>query len=307
MTAWPPGWARLDPTVICLGLTAQDHIWTVEALPEGAGKNRATDFVSAGGGMAATAAVAVAKLGGKAHFWGRAGKDPAGEAMRQDLAREGVDTDGFRLFDGARSSVSGVLVDPTGERQIINFRGDGLPAEPDWLPFGRVAGAGAVLADPRWPEGAARLFAEARAQGVPTVLDADVADAAVFERLLPLTDHAIFSDQALAAFAGHDDPLRQVAVFGCRVAAVTRGAAGVFWLEDGTARHMPAFKVPVVDTTGAGDVFHGAWALAVAAGAAPEQAAAFAAAAAAMKCTRPTGRSGIPSLKETLKLWRLTT
>ena len=306
MTALPPGWSRRDPVVICLGLSAYDHIWTLPGLPAGAGKTRATGFVSTGGGIAATASVAVARLGGLARFWGRGGEDSAGHAMLRELAIEGVDCSQFRLFKGAKSSVSGVLVDPVGERTIVNFRGDGLPADPSWLPTHTVAEAGAVLADPRWPEGAAHAFAAARAAGVTTVLDADVAEADVFDTLLPLTDHAIFSDQALAAYAGSAG-LDRIAAMGCAVAAVTRGGDGMHWIEDGVAHHVPAFLVEVADTTGAGDVFHGAWAFAIAAGAPTRDAAGFAAAAAALKCTRPTGRAGIPSLSETLNLWRRDT
>lgn len=301
-------WPRPPGRVVCLGLSALDHIWRVDALPAatGAVKTRALDYGTVGGGMAATAAVAVARLGGEALFWGRAGDDPAGRLMRDALAAEGVDVAGFRLFPEGRSSVSGVIVRGDGERQIVNFRGGGLPDDPSWLPLDAIAGASCVLADPRWPDGAAAVFAAARRHGLPTVLDADMADAAVFERLLPLTDHAIFSEPALAQFAGsgrgadRDAALDAVARFGCRVAAVTRGGDGAEWREAGAAHRCPAFAVDVVDTTGAGDVFHGAYALAVGAGGGTAGAMAFAAAAAALKCTRPGGRAGIPGFAETL-------
>src|SRR5439155_3347408 len=97
----------------------------------------------------------------------------------------------FRLFDGARSSVSAVIVDAHGERMIINFRGADLPAEPDWLPLDAVIEADAVLADARWPEGARALFDAARRHGEPSVLDGDVAEAAVFDALLPSIDVAV--------------------------------------------------------------------------------------------------------------------
>lgn len=307
MSAPFAGWPRPNPAVICLGMVAQDHIWTVDALPAGSGKSLASGFTSSGGGMAATAAVAVARLGGQAAFWGRAGNDQSGRLQRIELELEGVDVSNYRLFDKAATPVSGVLVDAEGDRMIINFRGGNLPASPDWLPLDALPAAGAVLADPRWPEGAARAFEAARAQGIPTVLDAEVSEPEVFELLLPLTDHAIFSEPSLARFAGSDDPLAKVAGYGCRVAAVTRGEKGVEWLENGQRHHLPAFEVPVIDTTGAGDVFHGAWALAVAAGATVRDAAGFAAAAAALKCTRPTGRSGIPTFDETVNLWRPNT
>src|SRR5690606_535457 len=127
------------------------------------------------GGMAANAAVAAAKLGARTQFWGRGGQDAAGRAMREELGSHGVDVSQFRLFDEGRSSVPGILVDRQGERSIVNFRGSGLPPDAGWLPLDAVAEADAVIADPRWPEGAVALFTAARAGGVPTVLDGDVA------------------------------------------------------------------------------------------------------------------------------------
>lgn len=172
--------------------------------------------------------------------------------------------------------------------------------------IGAVEQAAAVLADPRWVAGAEALFVAARRAKVPTVLDADMADPDVFTALLPLADHAIFSEPALRRFAGDDleAGLVVAAGKGCRVAAVTRGQHGVNWREDGISQHAPAFAVDVVDTTGAGNVFHGSYAIAL--GACLESAAAirFAAAAAALKCTRPGGRAGIPTLDDTLALLR---
>jgi len=292
--------------VICLGLSALDQIWRVDTLFEGGSeKIRSFEYSTAGGGMAANAAVAVARLGSVTSFWGRGGDDAAGHEMRAALAGEGIDVGNFKLFPGGRSSVSGIIVDASGERQIVNFRGH-FPAEADWLPLDQLAGTSAVLADPRWPEGAAALFATARSLGVPTILDADVADAEVFERLLPLTDHAVFSEPALAGFAGSagDEAVARMARFSCRVAAVTRGGAGVSWYEGGSLHTRPAYPVDAVDTTGAGDVFHGAYAFAIGGGLSVPDAMSFASAAAALKCTRASGRAGIPRFDDCLAFMR---
>ena len=299
--------ARANRTrVICLGLSALDQIWRVPEFFSGGGqKIRSLEYDTAGGGMAATAAVAVARLGGTAAFWGRGGDDAAGHEMRKALSEQGVDVSQFRLFENGKSSVSGILVDSAGERQIVNFRGQ-FPEPADWLPLGEIDGASAVLADPRWLSGAKALFEAARAKAVPTILDADVADAQIFETLLPLTDHAVFSEPALAGFAGSTDDtaLAKVAKYGCGVAAVTRGADGVTWRESNDVRHQPAYAVAAVDTTGAGDVFHGAYAFAIGARLAADDAMSFAAAAAALKCTRPGGRAGIPTLEDCLAFQR---
>jgi sulfofructose kinase len=150
------------------------------------------------------------------------------------------------------------------------------------------------------------LFTKARAQGIPTVLDGDVADAVIFERLLPLTDHAVFSEPALAAFAGSADDaeLAKLKRFNCRVVAVTRGHHGVSWYGDGALRRQAAYPVNAVDTTGAGDVFHGAYAFALGAGLMTGGAMNFASATAALKCTRVGGRAGIPSICDSLAFMR---
>jgi sulfofructose kinase len=292
--------------VVCLGLSALDQIWQVEQLFTGVSeKIKAAEYTTAGGGMAANAAVTVARLGGASVFWGRGGNDPAGHEMHAALAREGIDVSHFRLFTDGRSSVSGVIVDNSGERQIVNFRGR-FPAEADWLPLDKLGGTSAVLADPRWAEGAAALFAAARRLGIPTILDADVADAQVFEQLLPLADHAVFSEPALRHFAGSadDHALASLARFNCRVTAVTRGGSGVSWYQGGQVKMCPAFPVVAIDTTGAGDVFHGAYALAVGAGLIVTDAMSFASAAAAVKCTRAGGRSAIPFIDDCLAFMR---
>jgi sulfofructose kinase len=299
--------ARATETrIICLGLSALDQIWRVNELFDGGSeKIKSVEYATIGGGMAANAAVTVSRLGGHSMFWGRAGADAAGLEMRRAFEADGVDVAQFRLFPEGASSVSGIVIDAAGERQIVNFRGR-FPETADWLRLEQVVTASAVLADPRWVSGAVALFGAARRTGIPTVLDADVADEEVFRELLPLSDHAVFSEPALAHFAGSvlDDALAKVAKFGCRVAAVTRGGSGVTWRVDGTVRSAPACAVNAIDTIGAGDVFHGAYAFAVGAGLSLDDIIAFASAAAALKCTRRGARAGIPTLQDCLAFQR---
>ena len=311
MTAHAPDWEAFaaqasSARIICLGLSALDLIWQVEKpFAGGSEKIRASEYATTGGGMAANAAVAVARLGGRPAFWGRAGDDPAGHEMREALSREGIDVNHFRLFPGGRSSVSGVIVDHRGERQIVNFRGR-CPAEADWLPLDQVAHSAAVLADPRWVEGAVALFSRARLSAIPSILDADMAERDVFEQLLPLTDHAIFSEPALKNFAGtaNDAALKSITRFHCRVVAVTRGQDGVSFIANGRLHHRPAFAIDAIDTTGAGDVFHGAYAFAIGGGLGVTEAMSFASAAAALKCTRAGGRAAIPVIDDCLAFMR---
>jgi sulfofructose kinase len=302
---WPLG-ILLMTRIICIGNTTLDKIWPLAQLPTVGGKYRATDYLEVGGGMAANAAVAVARLGGNVAYWGRAGDDSGGRVMIEEMAGYGVDVSQFRLFAGARSSTSAILVAGDGERVIINFRGSGIADDPDWLPLQQVGQAQAVLADIRWVEGAAKVLSAARAAAIPTVLDGEIAVAAAWSTILPLVDHAIFSEAGLRSFS--DAPiatdadriaaLRRVRGLGCRMAAVTRGGEGTIWLDETGIHFQMSFTVDVVDTTGAGDVFHGAYTLALGEGQPIPQAIRFASAVAALKCTRHGGRAGIPQRQE---------
>jgi sulfofructose kinase len=288
--------------LICLGHAALDHIYRIEVFPPAPVKLRALAALEVGGGMAATAAVAAVRLGGRVAFWGRIGDDRAGEVIRAGLANEGVDVAGLRRISGAVSSTSAIIVDAAGERLIVNHRGEGLPADPSWLPLGAVAAADAVLADLRWPEGALALFRAARAAGVPTVLDIDTDPGPQLAALLRLTDHAVFSTLGLDEFAPGaevSEALAAAHAAGARIPGVTRGADGFRWRDpDGAVRHQLGFAVQAIDTTGAGDAFHGAYALAVAERQPLGAAARFAAAVAALKCARPGGRAGLPTRAE---------
>lgn len=292
--------------IICLGNTTLDRVWPVWDFPSSGGKYRASDYLEFGGGMAANASVAAARLGGDAAYWGRAGDDAAGHVMKKQMAGFGVDVSHFQLFAGARSSISAVLVANDGERAIINFRGADLPENAAWLPLDDVRAAKAVLADIRWLDGACSVFSAARSLNVPTVLDGEIAPQKSFETVLPFVDHAIFSESGLRSFMGvpvlnkADYPvaLQKARDIGCQVAAVTRGEHGILWLDNDGLHEQASFHVDVVDTTGAGDVFHGAYTLALAEGRSVADAMKFASAVAALKCTRQGGRAGIPTRNE---------
>ena len=296
--------------VICVGHSALDRVFTVEAWPAVSAKLRASSLDEIGGGMAANAAVAIARLGGEAHFWGPAGEDSVAELMRAQLQAARVDVSGLRCFGGLQSSTSAILIDARGERLIVSYRGSALEAPAEWLPLAQLDSAGALLADVRWPQGALAALRAARRAGIASVLDADTAEAATQQALAAQAEYVLFSEHGLACFTGTreiEGGLRRALALGARFAAVTQGERGVLWIEAGSAqgmRHLPAFAVPVVDTLAAGDVFHGAFALMLAEAQAPEQALRYANAAAAIKCTRPGGRNGSPSRDEVESLLR---
>jgi sulfofructose kinase len=285
--------------VICVGIATLDTIFAVPEMPARAEKYRAGGLAVVGGGNAGTAAVAIARLGGRSHLATRLGDDLTAQVIEAEFATEGVDCSLARRFPGHRSSTSAILVDRQGERLIVNYSDDRIPADASWLPEELPAGIGAALGDTRWPEGALRLFSSARARGVPTVLDAD-RHPPVME-LLSAASHVAFSAQALRELAGSDDLPRSLAGLAHHFQAwlaVTDGDRGVHFVENGTVAHLPAFAVTAVDTLGAGDVWHGAFALRLAEGGSERDAIRFASATAALKCTRFGGRAGAPRRAE---------
>jgi sulfofructose kinase len=287
--------------IICVGHAALDRIYRIEAFPPEPTKVRALEYVETGGGMAANAAVAIARLGGKAELWSRIGDDGAGNTIRAGLRAERVDVRYVQAFEGARSSTSAIIVDDRGERLIVGLRDAGMPAGTSWLPMERIKEADAVLGDPRWLEGLRAVFARARKEGVMTILDGELGAREAFGGILKLTDYAVLSAPALREFApgcSHADALAQVLALGPRHAGVTLGREGYLWRERNGEGHVPAFAVAATDTTGAGDAFHGAFALMLAEGRPVAESARLASGVAALKCTRLGARAGLPTRSE---------
>ncbi|MDJ0034673.1 sugar kinase [Pantoea allii] len=287
--------------IACVGIAVLDRIWYLDTLPHQGGKYVANNYREVGGGPASTAAVAAAKLGAEVDFIGRVGDDDTGKRLLSELNQYGVNTRYTKIYEAARSSQSAILVDAEGERMIANYPSPDLPECADWLTKIEFSQWDAVLADVRWHQGAKRAFILARQQGVPTILDGDVTPQDIGE-LVALSDHAAFSApglQRLTGLEGETAALKKAQLLTNGHVYVTQGVQGCVWLEAGTLQHQPAFEVKVVDTTGAGDVFHGALAFRLAQNGAVAEAVRFASAVAALKCTRPGGRAGIPDYDQT--------
>ena len=282
--------------IACVGITVLDRIYYVNELPKEGGKFVAKNYAEVGGGPAATAAVAAAKLGAQVDFIGRVGDDETGTHLLHELEMYGVNTHYVKRYATARSSQSAILVDAQGERIIVNYPSPDLPEEAEWLDKIDFSQWDAVLADVRWHQGAKRAFTRARQAGVMTILDADITPQDISE-LVALSDHAAFSAPGLEQLSQLSAPiagLKKSQTITNGHLYVTCGADGCFWLEANQPQHLPGYCVEVVDTTGAGDVFHGALALQLAQRVTPKEAVAFASAVAALKCTQPGGRAGIP-------------
>ncbi|MCB1355079.1 MAG: sugar kinase [Maritimibacter sp.] len=278
--------------VLCIGSAVIDFVFHLETLPDRPRKYGTEGAVMVGGGCAANAAVAVVRLGGEAVLGARVGDDRIGEMILADLAGEGVDVSNVTRSAGGRSSYSSVYVDAAGERQIVNFRGAGLVLDTHW--FAGIGTIDAVLTDTRRVEAAVAGLTLARARGVPGIVDGEEP---IDPEILLQASHVAFSKQGVQSLLPGYGPERALTVLTREHdiwAAVTDGENGVWYSAGDGVAHVPAFPVPAVDTLGAGDIWHGAFALALAEGQSEAEAIRFANATAALKCMHPGGRLGCP-------------
>lgn len=283
--------------VLCIGQAVQDFVFSVDTMPDAAEKYRALAFESVGGGPAATAAVAIARLGGAAQLAARTGDDAVADVMVGELERYSVDCSLVRRFSKRTSSLSAVIIDSDGERLIVNYLDPQLESTPDWLPQRLPDNIDAVLVDTRWPEGALHGLQLARQRGVPAVLDADLPVPADGE-LIRAATHVAFSAAGLAQYCDDTDPasaLRSVDSATDAWCGVTLGDNGTMYVDGGELCNIEAYEVQVSDTLGAGDVWHGAFALALGEGQSIAAALKFASAAAALKVANGGGRGGSPT------------
>ncbi|MCG6857475.1 MAG: PfkB family carbohydrate kinase, partial [Salaquimonas sp.] len=184
----------------------------------------------------------------------------------------------------------------SGDRMIVNYRDPALPETTDWLPDFAELKPGAVLVDTRWPAGAQAALTYARARGIPGIVDAEPPVRAA-EKALLAASHIAFSRDGLKDWAETDDIARGLTIAATDTKAfvcVTDGANGVHYRRGDDTGWLPSYPVHAVDTLAAGDVWHGAFALALAEGRDEIEAIRFASAAAALKCTRFGGRAAIP-------------
>lgn len=300
----PPNGPTRHGRVLCVGHAALDSVYRIQAFPTRPTKVPALGLDRSIGGMAANAACAVSALGGAATFWGPLGNDETAEQIEAEFAMAGVDARGVVRVPGAQTSQSAIVVDAQGERLIISQRGTALGADAREL-AGRTLPADVVLVDVRWNAGSEWAVRQARALGLPVVLDGEMGNPTLLRRLAPMADHLIFSEPGFAEWLGRSvsmDETRTVLArlvsHGATLAAVTHGERGVLYCHRRGSGHLPAIPVKAVETLGAGDVFHGAYALALAEGLSIDDALAFSAAAAALKCSRTGGRAALPTRAE---------
>jgi sugar/nucleoside kinase (ribokinase family) len=292
------------PRILCAGILVLDQVFQVDALPQPDKKVEAKDFFIVNGGCAANAAVAIARLGGRAMLasplGGPAGADDNGDRVLAALARENVDTTGCQRVDGLATGLSAIFIDARGDRTIVTHRDKRIVAVTPNDPERLVAAADLVLADNRYPQFVSPICEAARRRRTRVVLDADKATVAD-DPLFRIASHIVFSSECLSATTGRDDLAEGLEVIAQHTAsflAVSNGPNDILFLEASSVRRVPVFELRAVDTLAAGDGLHGGFALALAEGQSEAEALRFGAAVAGIKCTRIGGSAGMPSRAE---------
>jgi len=304
MAAAPTNARPQRPVVLCAGIAVIDFIFRVERFPTPGTKTPTHEFLITGSGCAANAAIAIARLGAEARFAGPLGDDEHAQRVAEGLTHAGVNADAIIRIPGATTSISGIFIDAAGERLLTTRRSQGLaPARPR-QPNRLLKNVDVVLADNHFPGFVIPICEAARSRDIPVVLDIDK-PTELSDSLLALGSHTIFSAEALRATSGTDqlEAALDRAAEHCRgFVAVTDGKHGALWHAGKTRGHQAAWTVKAIDTLAAGDVFHGAFALALAEDRTENEALRFASAAAALKCTRFGGIVGTPTRTEIERL-----
>ncbi|MBV1699962.1 MAG: sugar kinase [Hyphomicrobiales bacterium] len=290
--------------ILCTGIIVLDEVFRVETLPLPDTKAEATDFFIVNGGCAANAAVAIARLGGRAKLvgplGGPAGKDDNGDRVLAALAREQVDTGDCQRVDGLATALSAIFIDAHGDRTIVTYRDQRIAMVTPRDPRAVVESADLVLADNRYPPFVQPICEAARQRRLRVVVDADK-PTTVDDPLFGAATHVVFSSECLTATTGCGDlveGLQKMAGHTQAFLAVSNGPNDILYLEGRTLHRVPVFAVRAVDTLGAGDSLHGGFALALAEGRAEPDALRFGAAVAGIKCSRMGGSTGTPTRGE---------
>jgi sugar/nucleoside kinase (ribokinase family) len=293
-----------SPRVLCAGITVLDEVFLVESFPQPDGKIQARDFFIVNGGCAANAAVAIARLGGRAALagplGGPPGQDSNGDRVLAALARENVDCVGCQRIPGMSTALSAIFIDARGDRMIVTYRDERIVAAKPDDPEALVAAADVVLADNRYPDFVRPICEAARRRKIPVIVDGDK-PTVENDPLFRIASHVIFSSECLRKTTGLTnlgDGLERIAAHTEAFLAVSNGPNDIHFLKEGAVRRLPVFPTRAVDTLGAGDAFHGGFALALAEGCDEIAAMRFGAAAAGIKCTRVGGSAGIPTRAE---------
>jgi len=290
--------------VLCVGHASFDITMTAAHHPAADEKMLADALMLGGGGPAANAAVQVTRLGGSAAFCGYLGHDLFGEEHESELAHEGVDT-GLIVRGGHASPISQILAKPDGSRSVVNFKGNTPWLEANAVDIRRIEALAprVILFDGHEPLISTPICQWARNNRIPTVLDAGSLHRGTRE-LSNMVDYLVSSEKFARQLCGEDEVqtcLNELAVISDRV-VITLGERGLIWQQQGQSGGMPATTIEAVDSTGAGDAFHGAFALAIAREMDWNDTLRFASAAGALACTRLGARAALGDKQAMLEI-----
>jgi sulfofructose kinase len=294
---------RSTPEIIGLGYCGLDYLSIVPEIPLD-DKVEIIESLIQGGGPAATATYAAARLGASSAFTGSVGADERGKEIIAGMTSGGVNTKSLTVRDKGESPAAFCWTEATtGKRSIMWTRGTAAPLSKDEVDVELIKNAKVLHLDGHQMEAALYAAKIARANGVTVSLDAGTLVPKI-ERLIELSDIIIASEKFAAKFTEETDPeiaVKKLFAENCKFSAITLGSAGCVGFDGCEIFRVPSFKVDVIDTTGAGDVFHGAFAYKYINGGSWLECAKFASAVSALKCTKFGGRTGIPTLAETKK------
>ena len=288
------------PDIVGIGVCTVDHLVTVPRMPHRNENMQALNYMRQPGGLASCSLVAAARLGAATKIISRIGDDPLGEYIRADLQREGVDVSLLLEEADSESHVSLILVDEqSGDRSIITRPPTGAVISPAEIKRDHLAGVQVLFVDNITPA-TLQLAAWAREANIKVVLD-PACPYAEIKPLLELVDVPIVPEQWAKAWLP-DTPPAEVAQrlfeVGAEIAVVTLGERGAVVCWDQGLRQFPAYPVQVVDTTGAGDAYHGAFMYALLQGWDVPRMAQFASAVGSLNCRAMGGRSALPTRAE---------
>jgi sulfofructose kinase len=288
--------------VVGVGLNAVDTLVLVPNFPAYAGKVAFEREALSFGGQVAGAMAACAGLGLRAKYIGAVGDDASGSMQIASLRDAGIDVDDVEIRENCATQRAYIIVDQsTGERTIFWNRPDCLNLDPMALKPETIAAARMLHVDGHDTAAVERAARIARQHSIPVSVDVDTIYPG-FDRVLGSVDYLIASTEFPGRWTGESDPFRALkqiqTEYRMKVAGMTLGEFGALALQDGRFVYSPGFVVPCADTTGAGDVFHGAFCYAVLAGMPLKDILEFSNAMAALNCTRLGARAGIASLGE---------
>ncbi len=281
--------------VLCVGHASYDLIFSVPYHPAADEKIVANHFSGCGGGPAANAAITVSRLGLKAAFAGYLGNDLYGDKHWQEFVAEKISTQ--HIVRGSNPTpLSSIIVKPDGKRALINFKGTTQALSSDAIAFSSM-NPKVILFDGHEPQISLALLNLVGNKSIPTVLDAGSLHEGT-EQLMDKVDYLVCSEKFARQFADHENDALDLLAKNSAHVVITLGERGLIWKCKDERGKLPAYPVTAVDTTGAGDAFHGAFAAAVAMQMNWIDSLRYASAAGALCCTKIGARPGLPSLGE---------